>query len=82
MTLTTYAVHVYEHGRYKRTIDEPMRRKQAIRFCNVFNEVNGMFGETAITEAINVGTKPPERLPTSEAFSPGGRPTRKPPAIV
>ena len=89
MTITTYQVHIYERGRYVRTIEKLLSRKAAYSFAAKFNtrkrnDVQPMDfrssvrpPQRAVVEAVEVPVSPPEFVPATDPLAPGMRPTRR-----
>ena len=93
MTIVTFIVHIFESGRYVRTVEKLLSQKGAHRFANTFNarQADVMVNldprgtarrpQRAVVEALEIPVSPPEFVPATDPLGPGVRPTRRLPAV-
>ena len=52
-----YVVHVYEHKKFKRTIDRPFTPEDAEAFATEYNRTGKSYGRVAVTSKIDAKPK-------------------------
>lgn len=56
-TPANYVVHIYEHKKFKRTIDRPFTPEDAEAFATEFNRTSKPYGRVAVTSKNDVKPK-------------------------